>query len=217
VPAALTGSLRGFLFATAALVLLAAAAQALEAAKFDRFWRTRDLQALAELGNAENLSAGALGLVALLSLVVGPLTIIWFYRAYRAVLDRGPAGPAWSPGWAIGGWFLPLGNLIIPRLVFGEIDRMSNPENGPPPIGGRWRDTASLAAAHWWWALFVGGSALFLTGAYISGTEIEVIAEFDAGRYRAGLWLSSVGLLTEAPAALVGARVFGTVGRRLEH
>jgi hypothetical protein len=53
------------------------------------------------------------------------LVITWFYRA-RKNLDAFPgAGPTMSAGWAIGGWFVPLANLVIPGRVMANIARDS--------------------------------------------------------------------------------------------
>src|SRR5262245_14862724 len=43
--------------------------------------------------------------------------IVWLYRARRNLAIWGILGLGWGPGWAIGGWFIPLANLLIPKLV----------------------------------------------------------------------------------------------------
>ena len=51
--------------------------------------------------------------------------IVWLHRA-RTNLDGADGWELnWKPGWAIGGWFVPLANFVIPQLVVSEIDRVS--------------------------------------------------------------------------------------------
>ncbi|HEX5595833.1 MAG TPA: DUF4328 domain-containing protein [Micromonosporaceae bacterium] len=76
-----------------------------------------------------HLANASVLLVALPSLVVytaaGVLVIIWFYRA-RVNLDRFPgAEPTMAAGWAIGGWFVPFANFVIPCRVMANIARDS--------------------------------------------------------------------------------------------
>jgi hypothetical protein len=56
----------------------------------------------------------------------------WRYRARRGLDRLGATGLTWRPGWAIGGWFIPIANLVIPLLVVNEIDRAG------PRRPGRW-------------------------------------------------------------------------------
>ena len=65
--------------------------------------------------------------------------------AYRSLNRSGAEGRSWSSGWAVGGWFIPLAALVIPRLVLSEIERISHPDNGPAPIGAGWRRTRQHA------------------------------------------------------------------------
>lgn len=54
-------------------------------------------------------------------LVAGVLVIIWLYRA-RVNLDAFPeAQPGMAAGWAIGGWFIPFANFVIPCRVMHQV------------------------------------------------------------------------------------------------
>ena len=86
--------------------------------------------ALAELVVALPLTA--VGLVATV------LVIVWFYRA-RKNLDAFPgAGPTMSAGWAIGGWFVPFANFVIPCRVMADIARNSLRRSGTSALVGVW-------------------------------------------------------------------------------
>lgn len=54
-------------------------------------------------------------------LVAGVLVIIWLYRA-RVNLEAFPeAQPGLAAGWAIGGWFVPFANFVIPCRVMHQV------------------------------------------------------------------------------------------------
>jgi Domain of unknown function (DUF4328) len=88
--------------------------------------------------------------IAVLATVV--LTIVWMFRITANHRALGRIG-SWSPGWAIGGWFLPpLVLYVIPYLMLRELWRASNPE---VPIGDdRWRPTPVHAVVTVWWVLY---------------------------------------------------------------
>ncbi len=72
------------------------------------------------------------------SLVAAAAFVTWLYRARRNAGRLGGA-LAWAPGWAVGGWFIPVASLVIPYLVVQDVRRASGP-------------TAQLAPVGWWWA-----------------------------------------------------------------
>src|SRR2546423_6904765 len=61
--------------------------------------------------------------IALLTSVI--LLVVWVYRA-RCNLD-GIQGtrPRWSPAWTIGGWFVPVANLVVIPLTLLDLIRNS--------------------------------------------------------------------------------------------
>ncbi|MCU1457513.1 MAG: hypothetical protein JWL73_1605 [Actinomycetia bacterium] len=95
-------------------------------------------------GNLPNNTVNpALGLVSNLGslavVVCGVLFIIWAYRSAKTARGLGIHGP-WGPGWFIGGWFIPIANLVIPYLCIKSLL--------PPDAPGR--RTVRL-----WWAFYV--------------------------------------------------------------
>jgi hypothetical protein len=63
--------------------------------------------------------------------------VTWLYLARR---NAGRLGGAleWAPGWAVGGWFIPVAGLVIPYLVVRDVRRAGVPAAQPAPVG-------------WWW------------------------------------------------------------------
>ena len=67
---------------------------------------------------------GAIGLVQLALLVAAAVVFIrWMYGAYRNLAVVAPAERRYSPGWAIGSWFVPIMNLFRPKQMVNDIWR----------------------------------------------------------------------------------------------
>jgi uncharacterized protein DUF4328 len=88
-----------------------------------------------------------------LFLTTAVLFIIWFFRVAKNTEALGRERPRLGPGWAIGGWFIPLANFVIPVLVAQDLWRGSNPET--PRGDPTWRIGARSALVGWWWAMFL--------------------------------------------------------------
>ncbi|MEU5719185.1 DUF4328 domain-containing protein [Streptomyces sp. NPDC020403] len=103
--------------------------------------------------------AGSLQAVALLGTAV--VFIVWFHRVRRnaEVFDAGLQ--QMKPGWAIGGWFVPIGNFWLPRRVAGDVWSAST----TPNPDGSWRPV-STAPLNLWWAAWV---LSLLFGRFASG------------------------------------------------
>jgi len=72
--------------------------------------------------------------------------ITWLFQARRNA-GRLRGGPKWAPGWAIGGWFIPVANLVIPYKVVQDVQKASSPYvPGQPPV------TVRTAPVGLWWA-----------------------------------------------------------------
>ena len=65
----------------------------------------------------------------------------------------GRPGSKWSPGWAIGAWFVPPGAIYaVPWLIFKELWKGSDPANVPNDPAWKRRPVSSLI--HVWWILY---------------------------------------------------------------
>jgi hypothetical protein len=145
----------GFLFASGAVFLLASIFYLLYRSTWGDYLDERGT--LGELLDAEDLAIGAFGSAFILAGVAGVLFIIWHYQAYRSIESLAPTGTRWSPGWAVGGWFIPFANLVIPKLVMNEVERVSDPMSEPAPVGTRWMHAPLGALGSLWWASWVSG------------------------------------------------------------
>jgi hypothetical protein len=88
--------------------------------------------------------------------------INWMWRAAKNNQALGRPNPRLGPGWAIGGWLIPLANFVIPVLVLQDIWRGSN---ASIPRGDmRWKIADRSALVGWWWAALLFGRVLIAAG-----------------------------------------------------
>jgi hypothetical protein len=182
-----------------------AASGVLEVASYER-----SLEALRTTGVApaiglfELITVGVAGLNLLAIVAAGVAFICWLYQARTNLgtlasweLDHGP-------GWAIGGWFIPFLNLVIPYKVVAEVAKVSGwlaygqPEYGAPRRRGG-------APVGWWWAALLisnlVGVVAAMRGAIIKETDLTY-ADLLANRTEQYTLLALSGALTLAAAAL---------------
>jgi hypothetical protein len=85
------------------------------------------------------IAEGVLAIPLLLtSLAAAVLVIVWFYRARKNVDTFPEARPRMKAGWAIGGWFIPFANLVIPYRVMADTARSSLARSRTPGLVGVW-------------------------------------------------------------------------------
>lgn len=108
------------------------------------------------------LSASAFQLLAMV--VAAVAVIVWMHRTSKALSSRGATDRRWSPGWAIGGWFIPFANLVIPKLVFGEMERIAQVPYRGEPVGLQWKSFARTVTGDLWWFLWLSGNLVSVVG-----------------------------------------------------
>lgn len=127
---------------------------------------------------ALNVSAIGIRIAAVLLLAAGVVFLLWLYQA-RVNAEMLAARPLWlGRGWAIGAWFVPLANLMLPPMVVADVRRASS---------GR---SSSLVAA--WWTAVLGAVALDVVGTF-SGLATKAAAV--AFTIEAAVTLIAAGLL----------------------
>jgi Domain of unknown function (DUF4328) len=85
-------------------------------------------------------------------LTTGLFFLIWQHRVHRNLPALGAAHLRFSPGWAVGWWFVPLMNLVRPYQAIKELWRASDPDVDPLDPGA-WRTTPTTPVLPWWWVL----------------------------------------------------------------
>jgi hypothetical protein len=90
----------------------------------------------------------------LIFLTTAVLFLMWIHRAYRNLSALGVSRLEYSPGWAVGGFFIPFASLVIPYRVMKEIwvksvSQVNAPVGTYRPPGG------SLSLLGWWWGFWL--------------------------------------------------------------
>jgi hypothetical protein len=141
-----------------ALTLASLALHALQLAFGDELKSTKDLGAL--------LLVGAAGLGVLLSLVgAAVFFLFWIHRASSNLRGLGRVGMRTTPGWCVGGYFVPILNLFQPMQSMKEIWQASDPQ----AVQGSWFASDSTPLVGIWWAAWmltgvIGVFAFFVRG-----------------------------------------------------
>ena len=98
-------------------------------------------------------SASPASLVGGLTIAVFVLTIVWQWRLAKNHELLGRPGTTFGPGWAIGAWFIPIANLVLPFLQFRDLWKGS--DAGLPRGSPDWKRQSTGALLWVWWGLFV--------------------------------------------------------------
>lgn len=92
---------------------------------------------LQRLSGADDAVALLSGLHGLVLLVTGIVFVVWQFRHAKNAQVLGARGGL-GPGWAVGGWFVPLGNLVLPMVQIFQSSKASDVmarRLGRPPKG----------------------------------------------------------------------------------
>jgi hypothetical protein len=198
----LSGWLQGLFWATAATSAFAALASVNTVAALETYLDApigSDYDELEALIDAED-TAVALGLLGLMVWVAALIVLmVWMNKAHKATARLDPGDRRWTSGWTVGGWFIPFGAAVIPKMVLNEIERIATAPRTDGRVTPSWRTHTTWAGGWAWWLLLVAGNVLlFASGSVTGGTDL------DPSELRAGYWLDALG-----EAAFVASAVFG--------
>ena len=140
-------------------------------------------------GSSISIPLMIVGLLSLVEVLARLATIvvflIWLHRVYSNLSALQARDLEFTPGWAVGWWFIPFANLIKPYQVVTEAWRESDPEYDAN-LGYL---TSSVGAPSvfpiWWGAFIIGNIISRIADKAVEGEEIS-----DAYAY--ALVLSSI-------------------------
>ena len=87
----------------------------------------------------------------------------WIHRASANLEPLGAEGQRFSPGWAVGFWFVPIAWLILPYLVMKEIWKGSSPRRAVG-AGASWKDAPASPLLGCWWVAWLSGNVTAAVG-----------------------------------------------------
>ncbi|MEU0833701.1 DUF4328 domain-containing protein [Streptomyces sp. NPDC005969] len=132
----------------------------------------------AEADRADLLYAASGVLQVLVLLATAIVFILWFRRVRLNAEVFDASMQQMKPGWAVGAWFVPFANLVLPRRIAGGIWTASAQTN----TDGSWR-TVSEAPVNLWWGAWVCSSLFsrYASQQYLKAEEVQEIMD-AAGR-----------------------------------
>ena len=143
-PTELTRWTRGFLYASLALPLFSILVEVSDL-------RGSDLWGYGSEGPTMGFAASVflMGLARIgLTLITAILVLTWVQRANHNARSLGAVDMQYTPGWAVGWYFVPIAWFWKPYQAMKEIWRASaNPANWPGEPGS--------PLLHWWWILWI--------------------------------------------------------------
>ena len=139
--------------------------------------------------------------------LAGAFFIIWFVTARRNVESFGAVGLRYGPGWAIGGWFVPIAALFIPKQIMDETWKASDPSL---PVDDRssWQSARVSPLIHIWWAFWILSAIVLTWGRTNEGTSLEGL--------RNATTINIVGDVMAVIAGLLAITVVSRLSKRQE-
>jgi hypothetical protein len=179
------------LWAFIAVSALTVGVEALEAANGAIYLETEmDTRAL-----AFGLTYLAYTLVFVVSIV---LVGLWIHRAHANLRESGADGLEFTPGWAVGWYFVPIMSLWKPFQAMREIWQAS-------AAPGNWQSVQTPPLLGWWWALYLGANILGQIGLRLSKNIDSVDSAITASAFITAADSASVAL--DAAALLVVMKI----------
>jgi heme/copper-type cytochrome/quinol oxidase subunit 2 len=139
------------------------------------------------------------------------LWCVWQFRAQANLRPLGAANLRYSPGWAVGWWFIPFANIVMPYLTVRELWKASDPEGGS--VG--WQMVKTTPLLPFWWACWLGYAVLVSIGTSIlASAESNGIASVPT---RISVtWWSIAGQVAYIVAAVLAIQIVRQIEQRQE-
>lgn len=169
-----------------------------------------------EIDDADSTVLGAVGIWGLGALATGIVFIVWQYRHARNAELLGHTNGLGS-GWAIGGWFIPCANFVLPTIQLFQASRASDPAHvdpsrqapGTAPTGRGNSLVVLWGIAYGAGNLFGGGGrAVAYPDAYAATADDGLEQGMGADR----MW--SIGFFVLAVAAVLGIAMVTSLTKR---
>jgi uncharacterized protein DUF4328 len=140
----------------------------------------------------------------LVFILSGIAWLLWLYRAYANLRLVGTRQSRFTPGWAVGYWFVPLVNLVRPYQIVADLWRRSDTQNGEATVV----PSGVPALLPLWWGVYL-----------IDNIMGRVILSFSANAetieaIRTSSDLSMVGDAIGFVSAILALRVVQGIDRR---
>ncbi len=123
--------------------------------------------------NANEARIGGVATVELLLFATsGILFLRWLHLSYRNLRELGTSGLRFTPGWAVGYWFVPILNLWRPRQILDDLWKATDAK--ADEWDGAWRNAPVSPLVGAWWALSLIST---FVGIYSWNSSTQTLAE----------------------------------------
>lgn len=163
-----------------------------------------------ELGDGEGTLGVGITVIGLLALIELPLRIIlivvfliWLYRAYSNLSPLKARHLQFSPGWAVGWWFIPFANLVKPFQVVREVYNESDPDFDPDSGFLNLPAGTPLEIGVWW--------AAFILSNFAYRISDRMFGDGDRPETEAFALVFTIGAVIATGAALLAAYIVRSV------
>lgn len=95
--------------------------------------------------------ASGLGVLVYVPLVVA--FVMWVHRVVANSGALGAQGLRFTPGWAVGWWFIPFASFVQPERVIEETWRVTTTPRPSTPAARH--DAPKVVLVRWWWAFWL--------------------------------------------------------------
>lgn len=129
----------------------------------------------------EQLMAVAAFLAAVATILVFLTTVVvycfWLHRANSNARALGAQGMTFTPGWAVGYFFVPIANLYRPFRAVKEVYQASDPEAS----GDGWKSSHAPSTLESWWGAWLLSGFLGQASFRLSQRSVPVPADMVFG------------------------------------
>lgn len=120
------------------------------------------------------------------AIVVAILFLMWLHRYFRNLHEMGVVGLQFSPGWAVGWFFVPVMHFYKPYQIMREMWLAGSPRN----TLSNWRQERPPLQLMWWFLLTVATQLLAVT------SQLGSVPGFGPGwSYKLFFSIAGLGLL----------------------
>jgi hypothetical protein len=145
-----------------------------------------------ELQDADSRAGGGIAFFFLAYAATGICWVIWQFRHGKAAQALG-RNDGLGPGWAIGGWFVPIGNWFLPQSQLLNASKASDTSGQGRPVG--------IIPA--WWAVLVLAQLALLFG-QVTRPSDEFGARVDLDAFKTADQAVAGSMFLYAIAAVLG-------------
>jgi hypothetical protein len=104
----------------------------------------------------------------LIYLMVCVSFLLWFHRVHRNLTPLGTASEAYTPRFAVVGFFIPLLNIVLPYHAMKYVNVASGPDFSPGLQADTERPPGAMRIAIWWILVIFGVLFKILSAAFVA-------------------------------------------------